>query len=82
MSALRELENDGFAYPTVLLRPQDEFVQLQDLEPSYELPGVLVPPEISDVADDISGATPLVRHRELPVVWLQLFDIDVSLFPA
>lgn len=80
ISALRELEDDEFAYPAILLRPQDDFTTLQDLEPSFELPAILVPPEIAHVEDEVSTSAPLVRHRELPVVWVQLFDVEVRAF--
>lgn len=77
ISALRELESDGFAYPAILLKPQDDFPTLQDLEPSFELPAILVPPEIAHVEDEVSTSAPLVRHRELPIIWVQLFDVEV-----
>jgi nuclear cap-binding protein subunit 1 len=79
ISALRELEGDEFAYPAILLRPQDDFPALQDVEPSFELPAILVPPEIAHVEDEVSTSAPLVRHRELPVVWVQLFDVEVRI---
>ncbi|PVF94764.1 hypothetical protein CPB86DRAFT_788751 [Serendipita vermifera] len=80
ISALRELESDGFMYPPVLLRPHDEFGKLRDLEPSYELPSILVPPEI--VSDDSIATTTNNRRRELPIVWLQIFDVEPSINPA
>jgi hypothetical protein len=80
ISALRELEEDEFTYPAILLRPQDDFTTLRDLEPSFELPAILVPPEIAHVEDEVSTSAPLVRHRELPVVWIQLFDVEVRAF--
>jgi hypothetical protein len=63
-------------YPPVLLRPHDEFGQLRDLEPSYELPAILVPPEI--ISEDSISNTANSRRRELPVVWLQIFEVEVT----
>ncbi|KAG8833852.1 hypothetical protein FRC17_009969 [Serendipita sp. 399] len=82
ISALREVEDDGFAYPAVLLRPQDDFSQLQDLEPTFVLPSLLVPPEIAHVDEEISTSAPVVHHRELPAVWIQLFDVEPSINPT
>ena len=82
ISALRELEADNFSYPPILLFPQDEFPQLKDMEPSFELPMILVPPEIAHVEEETSVAAPVVRHRELPVVWVQLFEVEVLQGPG
>ncbi|KAG8818678.1 hypothetical protein FRC19_010401 [Serendipita sp. 401] len=82
LSALREVEDDGFAYPATLLRPQEDFPQLQDLEPTFALPSILVPPEIAHVEEEISTSAPAVHHRELPTVWIRLFDVEPSINPT
>jgi hypothetical protein len=45
--------------------------------PSFELPAILVPPEIAHVEDETSIAAPVMRHRELPIAWVHLFVIEV-----
>ncbi|KIM25191.1 hypothetical protein M408DRAFT_331298 [Serendipita vermifera MAFF 305830] len=82
VSALRELEEDNFSYPAVLLCPQDDFPKLKDMEPSFELPLILVPPEIAHVDEETSVAAPVVRHRELPIVWVHLFEVEPSIIPT
>lgn len=79
VSALRELEADNFFYPPILLSPQGEFPHLKDMDPSFELPAILVPPEIAHVEDETSVAAPVMRHRELPIVWIHLFEVEVRL---
>jgi hypothetical protein len=47
------------------------------MEPSFELPAILVPPEIAHVEDETSVAAPVMRHRELPITWIHLFEVEV-----
>lgn len=49
------------------------------MEPSFELQMILVPPEIAHVEEETSVAAPVVRHRELPIVWVHLFQVEVSI---
>lgn len=79
VSALRELQGEGFMYPATLLRPQDDLPELHGMEPSFELPGILVPPEVTHVEDETSTNAQVVHHRELPIVWIKLFDVEPSI---
>ena len=76
MAALRTLEKARFPVVDVLPQPHLPFSELENLTATYELPVVLVPPAVSEIKDD-SDMRSAPKPRELPSVYLRVFDNEV-----
>ena len=81
MAALRTLEEASFPVVDIIPQPHLSFHKLENLTPTYELRVVLVPPAVIEIKDD-SDMRSAPKARELPTVYLRVFETEVCSRPA
>ena len=64
----------------ILPQPHLSFSKLENLTATYELPVVLVPPAVVQLKDE-SDMRSAPRPRELPIVYLRVFETEVRSRP-
>lgn len=79
LATLNNLRESGFtALPVCVPRPHQSFPET--LSP-FELPSVLVPPELDTVEDGVADTTERKGKRgEMPSIALRVFEDEVSHF--